>query len=120
MSYCRWSSDNWRCDVYVYESCHGGFDIHVAGNRVVGEIPRADLELLLRGNAKAYSELHKAQMEFLENAERKDIGLQYDGESYNEPDLEHLLRRLSILKKEGYNVPEYVFDTIEKEMTDEH
>ena len=35
MSYCRWSSDDFQCDVYVYESVAGGFVTHVAANRVV-------------------------------------------------------------------------------------
>jgi hypothetical protein len=25
MSYCRWSSDGMKCDVYVYEDVSGGF-----------------------------------------------------------------------------------------------
>ena len=33
MSYCRWSSMNWMCDVYVYEDCAGGWTTHVAGRR---------------------------------------------------------------------------------------
>ncbi len=40
MSYCRWSSMNWMCDVYVYEDCGGGWTTHVAGNRrVIQPIP---------------------------------------------------------------------------------
>lgn len=33
MSYCRWSSMNWMCDVYVYEDVGGGWTTHVAGQR---------------------------------------------------------------------------------------
>lgn len=33
MSYCRWSSMNWMCDVYVYEDVGGGWTTHVAGRR---------------------------------------------------------------------------------------
>lgn len=33
MSYCRWSSMNWMCDVYTYEDVSGGWTTHVAGNR---------------------------------------------------------------------------------------
>jgi hypothetical protein len=33
MSYCRWSSDNWMSDVYVYEDVSGGWTTHVAGRR---------------------------------------------------------------------------------------
>jgi len=33
MSYCRWSSDNGYCDVYVYEDVNGGWTAHIAGRR---------------------------------------------------------------------------------------
>ena len=46
MSYCRWSSDNWKCDLYCYEDVSGGITTHVAGNRIVGDIPEAPLSLL--------------------------------------------------------------------------
>lgn len=40
MSYCRFSSDNWRSDVYVYEDVGGGWTTHVAGRRrAIGPIP---------------------------------------------------------------------------------
>lgn len=32
MSYCRWSSDDWLSDLYVYESTEG-ICVHVAANR---------------------------------------------------------------------------------------
>ena len=35
MSYCRFSSMNWRCDVYVYADYSGGWTTHVAGRRKV-------------------------------------------------------------------------------------
>lgn len=42
MSYCRFSSSNWMCDVYVYEDCGGGWATHVAGRRRVAR-PIPDL-----------------------------------------------------------------------------
>lgn len=41
MSYCRWSSMNWRCDVYVYEDVNGGWTTHIARNRVIFPPPPA-------------------------------------------------------------------------------
>jgi hypothetical protein len=38
MSFCRMSDDNWKSDVYAYED-DGGFVVHVAAKRLVGEIP---------------------------------------------------------------------------------
>jgi hypothetical protein len=34
MSYCRWSSDNYNCDLYCFEHVDGYYQTYVAGNRV--------------------------------------------------------------------------------------
>ena len=39
MSYCRWSSDFFECDVYVYEDVSGGWTTHVAGRRRKNKLP---------------------------------------------------------------------------------
>lgn len=40
MSYCRWSSDDFQCDVYVWEDVAGGWRTEVAGRRFVfNELP---------------------------------------------------------------------------------
>lgn len=40
MSYCRFSSDNWMSDVYVYEDVMGGWTTHVASRRrLFGPVP---------------------------------------------------------------------------------
>ncbi len=40
MSYCRWSSMNWMCDVYVYEDVGGGWTTHVAElRRAIPPVP---------------------------------------------------------------------------------
>ena len=44
MSYCRWSSDDFRCDLYIYESA-AGFVIHVAANRVEWDPPTSPYKL---------------------------------------------------------------------------
>jgi hypothetical protein len=39
MSYCRWSSDHFECDVYVYADVSGGWTTHVAGRRRKHRVP---------------------------------------------------------------------------------
>jgi hypothetical protein len=41
MSYCRWSSENFKLRplLLFYEDVGGGWTTHVAGNRVLGTIP---------------------------------------------------------------------------------
>jgi hypothetical protein len=81
MSYCRWSSDNWKCDLYCYADCYGGYTTHVAGNRIVGEVPEAPLKLIMDGKMKEFAKAHKKQMAFLDKCKRVKIGLPYDGPS---------------------------------------
>jgi hypothetical protein len=123
MSYCRWSSNNWDCDLYCYEHVDGGFTTHVAGNRVVGDVPK-DMDFPPAGTSKdevaKWAEeavvSHRAQMAFLETAERKDIGLPHDGETFSDPDLESFLARVTSLRDMGYHVPDFVIESIKDEI----
>jgi hypothetical protein len=115
VSYCRFSDDDFRCNVYCFES-NGGITTHVATTRVVGDPPHLDWGNLRSGSTEVFGQQYKAQMKWLETAERTPIGLPYDGESFHDPDLPSLLTRLTILRQAGYNVPDFVFDSIKKEM----
>lgn len=120
MSYCRWSSMNWKCDLYCYESSDG-YTTHVAGNRTVGEVPKVDFNLLTPGgDTKLFAEQYKAQMDWLSSAERKPIGLPHDGETFHDPDLLSFLVRVTSLREWGYNVPQHVFDAIHEELEEAH
>lgn len=120
MSYCRFSSDNFRSDVYVYESYGGSFITHVAGKRVVGDIPEITEGWWKRGaeGVDQYLIEHDAQMKFLNTAQREDIDLPHAGESFQDGDLESLLDRLLWLRKLGYNVPEGAITMIREEIED--
>jgi hypothetical protein len=118
MSYCRWSSDNFRCELYCYEDVRGGFTTHVAGNKVLGDIPEEDWAgfIAKRISAEEFAKQHKAQMDYLDSAERAPIGLPYDGKSFNDPDLESFLARLLHLREVGYKFPDYVLDSVRGEI----
>lgn len=117
MSLCRWSSMNWSCDLYIYEGCDGQWHTHVAGKRIVGDIPEVDSTIFHKDVyteelGKIWTEQHKTQMAFLESCERKPIGLKYDSQSFVD-DKESLISRLQILKDEGYNFPEISEEDLE-------
>jgi hypothetical protein len=121
VSYCRWSSNNWDCDLYCYEDVSGGWTTHVAGNRIVGEIPKVDTAGFYaeRIDAEEYTRQHRAQREFLDTCKRAPIGLMYDGKSFNDPDLESFLMRVLTLREIGYHVPDFVIESIKGEIADE-
>ena len=114
MSYCRYSSDNWKSEVYAYADCRGGYTTHVAGNKVVGEIP-PDGDVI-KDTPRKFAAKHRALLAFLESASRKPIGLAHDGETFNDPDLESFLDRLTALRALGYHVPDSAFAAVKDEM----
>lgn len=115
MSYCRFSSNNWDCDVYCYEDVDGGYTTHVAGNKVVGEIPKVPIFGTISN--EEWMKAYEKQSEFIMNCQRKPIGLLHDGESFNDPGLQSFLDRLLYLQKLGYTVPDYVVKTIQYELS---
>ena len=109
MSYCRWSSDDFSCDIYCYES-EVGYMVHVASNRVVGDVPRMDWS-----SAEAMSETYKDQMEFMETVKREPINLPCDGETFCLDNAADCAYKLIELKDMGYNVPQYAIDSLMEE-----
>lgn len=117
MSYCRWSSDDFQCDVYVYKHVGGFWQIHVATNRSTPDepfpeaiVPKTDEEW------DKFFEREKVVREMLDKATSKEIGLKYDGEDFQCPSAKECASVLMMLKNEGYNVPDYAInDLLEEE-----
>lgn len=118
MTYCRWSSDNWKSDVYCYEDVSGGWTTHVAGRRRVGEIPDDRFKDFVdkKIGIDEYMRLHNEHMDAMSASELVDIGLRHDGAHFNDSTLEQFRDRLIMLRDVGYHVPAYVFDEIAEEM----
>lgn len=108
MSLCRWSSMNWKCDLYCYYDCNGGITTHVAKSRIVGDVPEVHPS---QGKLK---QPIKKQNDFLKAAQRLPIGLPHDGETFNDPDLESFNGRLTYLRDLGYVFPDELFDIDEE------
>lgn len=118
MSYCRFSSDDYQCDVYCYEDVMGGFTTHVAGNRPVldGTLPPA--VPFRQENLEAWHARREKVMAWVETAERVQIDLLHNGECFNDPDAASAADRLQMLKDIGYNVPQYAIDALREEAAD--
>ncbi len=95
MSYCRWSSDNFKCDLYCYEYVYGGYVTHVAGRRLINHTPLEERDILL---------------------DYEDIKLPHAGEVFNDETLEDFLERLIYLRGLGYKFPDYVIEAVKQEI----
>lgn len=116
MSYCRWSSDNWKSDVYVYQSAEA-FCIHVAGRRLVGDAP--EVPSPIGTDFDDWYAAHRAQMAWMEKAERANIELPYAGDSFYEATAAEAVDRLKMLQALGYHVPQYAIESLEEEIEEE-
>jgi hypothetical protein len=143
MSYCRWSSMNWGCDVYVYENVSGYWTTHVAGRRrIFPPIPDIgwrrmpsfgavwDKEARAatypskwhRRCAHAFYWLanlwHRLHMFNLGLIPLRTIGLPHDGETFNDAGPAECADTLESLSRAGYVVPQNVIKALREEAAD--
>jgi len=118
MSYCRWSCDNYRCDLYCYADVAGGWTTHVAKKRHDGEVPSLDLELLVTGKVEEFLAQYEAQHKALEVVQYSPIGLPHDGETFRDFSLSEFRERLVGLRAVGYRFPEHVLEIVDTEIAE--
>jgi len=117
MSYCRWSCDNYKSDVYVYES-NRGFMTHVASNRHVGDAPDVPpLSDLVEGRVTPadFAASLNARDAYLEKCPRVKIGLPEDGKTFCDVQIEDCIATLRRLAAMGYHVPSHAFEGLEED-----
>lgn len=115
MSYCRWSSDDYQCDVYVYEDVSGGWTTHVGTGRYVITEPLPDLVILTPDTVHEYVEREAEVSRILRRSTVERVGLPHDGETYNDPTPGACADRLEDLRALGYHVPQYAIDALREE-----
>lgn len=119
MSYCRWSCDDFQCDLYVYESCEGGFMTYVGRTRLVFAEPLPHPVPFSFECEDEWLARHKKVSEMVEKAESFPIGLPHDGETFVDATAGDCAERLERLRALGYRVPQYAIDALWAESADE-
>lgn len=126
MSYCRWSSDDWRSDVYAYADVSGGYRIHVAATRYKIDYDKLPPQVEVPDPLppkddpfwQTYLDRYRALQQAVDEAERVDINGPYDGRTYSVTFPEEALAKLMDLRAAGYYVPEYALEELRKEVRD--
>jgi hypothetical protein len=117
MSYCRFSSDNWKSDVYAWADCGGGYRTEVAANRIVGDVP--PIPRFDSVSKEEFIAAMKAQSEFLDDCKRENIGLSRDGQGFHDDTPQELLERFLSLREEGYHVPDSAIECVREEVLEQ-
>lgn len=115
MSFCRWSSDNFNCDIYAYEHVDGYYAIHVAGRRkreACKNEPHPNLFAFGFSNKGTPAEKSAALDAYRDavDAQMEPIGLPHDGKSFSEPTFEAYKARMLELRALGYKFPDYALE----------
>lgn len=115
MSLCRWSSDNFNCDLYIYESVYGGYQINLATSKYKGEIPEVDYSLLTKGCADwdKFNEQREIQSDYLAKFGTEPLKLKEVCQDKSVDTLEELLEEVLHLRECGYRFPDSLIEKIE-------
>ena len=124
MSYCRFSCDGFRSEVYVYADCQGGYAVHVAGNRIkdFSTAPKTPKHIfdkeLTHEVIENYIKEDRTYNEWLRTAQRVDIDDEYAGESFMFDTGKQTGIFLTELITRGYYIPSGVIDSLMLEQDD--
>lgn len=112
MSICRWSSNDFHCDIYAYEDVSGGITVHVAGNRVIFADPLPEPVPFTPENIELWFARHHQVTAMVDTAKREPIGLSRDGQTFRCLAPDDALELIESLRAEGYVVPDYAMDEV--------
>lgn len=117
MSYCRWSSSQWMCDVYVYEDCMGGWTTHVAKFKRSEPGPAFPaMGSMTQGEFfEAVSDWKRKEHDYHDRVKLLPIQLEHAGGSFNHSTPGECADFLEELKTIGYNVPDYAIKELREE-----
>lgn len=119
MSYCRWSSMNGYCDVYVYDDVSGAWMIHVASCRRPDGAPPDPLGTFRSGGgSEEYRRRRKAWDLWADQnpptpIEHPEAGTSHDFDTPGE-----CADKLEELRREGFVVPQYAIDALREEASE--
>jgi len=119
MSYTRWSTDNFRSDVYCYPHIDGHYQLEIASSREMESSEdtnsrvryRMPIDLPYAGHSFSFDTLKEL---YNKVRYRMPIDLPYAGHSFSFDTLEELFNKLTELKILGYYIADSAFNNIEK------
>jgi hypothetical protein len=123
MSYCRWSSNDFQCDVYVYES-EDGFIIHVADNQLVWDVPLPEHYTWEDGefDFDRWHARHLQMRALLDDPtthRRIPIKSKHAGKTYTCATAGEAATNLRVLQLDGLQVPEFAIEALVEEHNEE-
>lgn len=127
MAICRWSSDEFKCDFYIYQDASfGGITVWIAGNHSIfdrdvlpeypelPEVDAADNSNEVKEWAEKYTEYNNALLDVLDNSPREDIDHELAGAHFRFETPEEVVKFLEedIIPSGKFYVPEWLIPNL--------
>ena len=122
MSYCRFSSDDFRCNFYAYGDSSGGYVLHVAASRVNWEPPERSPYRFDETSDMTEDEFRAVHEEYhrrLQDSPRSNISLPGAGETFRFDTLREMRDRMKELIDLGFRAPDWLLPSLEGEIEEE-
>lgn len=120
MSFCRFSSDDYRSDFYAFESAEG-YELYIARNRVIWDPPPSAMaEEALRLPPGEWTEMHRVYMDALNTAPRELIDHPAAGAHFLFDSLRQLRNKIAELSEQGLHAPGWLLPELDLEISREH
>ena len=119
MSYCRWSCDGFKSDVYVYQNEDDFYSVRIKKQR---SVINDDAPLLIEFDGTNAPEAYASQLNYsrwLNDRPRINIIQKYAGETLHFDDIPATIHFLHKLRDLKYHVPEHAFDRLHFDYTSE-
>ena len=119
MSYCRFSTEAFRSEVYVYDDVMGGTTVHVASSRRIGEFPK--IPSLSDGlRPEEFVDAYRKAFADVQKLPREEIKSSFAGTSHYFDGPCQARNFLIFLKEEeGFYTPQDCLDALEEACKEE-
>lgn len=114
MSYCRWSSNDHQCDLYIYEDARDLWVTHVASSRVqyIEPLPPPVNAVT---EWQRWMDRYATVSRLFDRSPHVPIGLPYDGQSFEDDSPGACADRVAMLRALGYQCPDHVEGALREE-----
>jgi len=116
MSYCRFSSNDFRCDFYAYGSTNG-YDLHIACQRVIWEPPPSPYAMeFLDLPHDEWSKIYKTYFDAFDAAPHEDIELDGAGDYVIYNTLQEMRDGIAEYIERGFQAPDWLLPMLDEEI----
>ena len=117
MSYCRFSTDDFHCDFYAFES-KSGYELYIAGHRVEWTPPTSPISLeALNLPSAEWTTLLQDYFDQLSQTPRVAIDHQAAGDHRIFPSLPEMRDTIAQLLSEGFRAPDWLLPELDAEIS---